>query len=443
MDELTETLAVSFQVSNFPNSPHAPHPRFSQYKIKKNNNQEQRRKRLLALQKSRRHNYLHHVRGLAEGNWSEQLSDEADEDSIPKTETKEVLKELKKEQAEEPMELKRGQNDSSPKLTNEVKEEPMDLIMQQVAKPPKSYKNQLMLSEWLVEIPTDMAANWLLLLCPVGKRCLVVTANGSTRAYTKSGYCVNNFPSYLPGGNKHQQQSFFAKDYTILDCIFSDTDRTFYVLDLMCWRGHSVFNSETEFRFYWLNTKLEEVPEVKQHSSRNPFRFLALPHYKCSAAELEMVMWLPLPFSQPLDGLLFYNKETHYMHGPTPLVGWLKAYMLPELLGIRVPDNYLSERPSNYTCVEQHLKGTSRKKGRRKEQPMQTDYSKEQLTQTEVELAETEMAAEPAGDNCSEPTVKTPARNKKKKKRKRNRRKEQSMQVEVLVADDVLHELTD
>lgn len=26
---------------------------------------------------------------------------------------------------------------------------------------------------------------------------------GSTAAYTKSGYCVNRFPSLLPGGNRH------------------------------------------------------------------------------------------------------------------------------------------------------------------------------------------------------------------------------------------------
>lgn len=33
-----------------------------------------------------------------------------------------------------------------------------------------------MLSEWLVEIPSDLASQWLLVLCPVGKRCLVVAS---------------------------------------------------------------------------------------------------------------------------------------------------------------------------------------------------------------------------------------------------------------------------
>lgn len=39
---------------------------------------------------------------------------------------------------------------------------------------------QLMLSEWLVEIPEDLAQEWLLVLCPVGRRNLLIAANVST-----------------------------------------------------------------------------------------------------------------------------------------------------------------------------------------------------------------------------------------------------------------------
>ena len=44
-----------------------------------------------------------------------------------------------------------------------------------------------------------------------------------------------------------------------------------------------------------------------------------------------------------IDGLLFYHKRTHYVPGSTPLVGWLKPYMLPEMLGIPVP-SHLSKK---------------------------------------------------------------------------------------------------
>jgi snurportin-1 len=38
----------------------------------------------------------------------------------------------------------------------------------------------------------------------------------------------------------------------------------------------------------------------------------------------------------PLDGILFYHKRVHYLPGVTPLVGWLKGYMLPEMLNVQV-----------------------------------------------------------------------------------------------------------
>lgn len=33
------------------------------------------------------------------------------------------------------------------------------------------------------------------------------SSQGSTAAYTKSGFCVNRFPSLLPGGNRHNSTS--------------------------------------------------------------------------------------------------------------------------------------------------------------------------------------------------------------------------------------------
>lgn len=61
---------------------------------------------------------------------------------------------------------------------------------------------QLMLSEWLIDVPSDLGQEWIVVVCPVGKRALIVASRGSTSAYTKSGYCVNRFSSLLPGGNR-------------------------------------------------------------------------------------------------------------------------------------------------------------------------------------------------------------------------------------------------
>ena len=48
--------------------------------------------------------------------------------------------------------------------------------------------------------------------------------------------------------------------------------------------------------------------------------------------------WQPFPNETlELDGLMFYHKKTAYTTGETPLVGWLKPFMVPEVLGISIP----------------------------------------------------------------------------------------------------------
>lgn len=119
-------------------------------------------------------------------------------------------------------------------------------------------------------------------------------------------------------------------DYTILDCIYSEVDRTYYILDVMCWRGHPVYDcpvrlssnlpaiqeclsncissrvwdtdvpyvggvvlpccpvhwlrrwkavfcshclisrQQTEFRFFWLQSKVQETDSLSEITKRNP-----------------------------------------------------------------------------------------------------------------------------------------------------------------------------
>ncbi|XP_072349139.1 snurportin-1 isoform X3 [Scyliorhinus torazame] len=275
MDELSRVLSSSFAVSQDLNSIAAPHPRLAQYKIKSNTQEQaERRRKLLEIQKSQRLNYVNHARRLAEDDWAGGEDSEEESDEHGDMEVEVAKKKL-----------------------------------------PKRYANQLMLSEWLVDVPGDLVEDWLLVVCPVGKRTLIVASRGSTAAYTRSGYCVNRFPSLLPGGNRHNSAT--GKDYTILDCIYSEVNRTFFVLDVMCWRGHPVYDCQTEFRFFWLQSKLQEEGEnLAEIVSRNP-----------------------------VDGLLFYHKLTHYTPGSTPLVGWLKPYMVADILGLAVPTCPLSVKP--------------------------------------------------------------------------------------------------
>ncbi|XP_055946653.1 snurportin-1-like isoform X2 [Argiope bruennichi] len=302
MEDLINALAGS-QVTSQPNSTAAEHPRFVMYKAKSNTlDQETRRRKFLEAQKRKRFDYASHARQLALSKWDNGESEEENED--------------------------------------------MD-FEECIPKPPKSYRNQLMLSEWLVEVPGDLADQWYLKLCPVGKRCLIVASKGMTKAYTKSGYNIMSFPSNLPGGNK-VISSKPLHVYCFLDCIYNEVEKTYYILDIMCWNSHPCFDSE--------------------------FKFVPLPHYDCSKETLKRVLWSDLPFPSKLDGLLFYHKQSHYICGTTPLVGWLKAYMVPEMLSIEVPPALMAEKPSSYVSMQQHVPYAFEKHLKRKEEEEKIMY---------------------------------------------------------------------
>ena len=61
-----------------------------------------------------------------------------------------------------------------------------------------------------------------------------------------------------------------------------------------------------------------------------------------------------------LDGLLFYHKLTHYTFGPTPLVLWLKAYMMPEILDIQIAIYHMAQKPGSYKDFATHVENVKK-----------------------------------------------------------------------------------
>jgi snurportin-1 len=99
----------------------------------------------------------------------------------------------------------------------------------------------LMFSEWLEEIPNDFTNKWIMIICPIGKRCLVIAKDGITNVYNKGGKLIAKHSSKLPGGNKESKI-----DETILDCIYNDAQRVYYVLDCLCWRSRPIKDTEVQ-----------------------------------------------------------------------------------------------------------------------------------------------------------------------------------------------------
>jgi len=317
LDDLADCFAGAFTVTNTPNDVNRPHPRFSQYKMKTPvAGQEQRRQRLLEHQKAKRDDLVNHARCLAMGEFEEEEELEEEEEDMDTT-------------------------------GGEIKHRRLR----------KTYKNQLMLSEWLVEVPVDMEDNWLLLLCPEGRRNFVIAANGSTKVFSKSGKQVKSFPSSLPGGNRNQGGRS-RNSYTILDCVYSESNGIFYILDMMCWDGYQYYDCDTEFRLAWVQQKFIENQELRQRTRINPYSFQPLPVYKCTKESISQALNSPLPFNDHLDGILIYHRQVHYMPGKTPLVGWIKGYMVPELLDIPVCEELLEQRPGDYNGMKTYLKKT-------------------------------------------------------------------------------------
>ncbi|KAF9582847.1 hypothetical protein BGW38_010684 [Lunasporangiospora selenospora] len=125
------------------------------------------------------------------------------------------------------------------------------------------FRDQLMIPEILADIPLDLDTNYYTVPLPIGHRCFVISADGKTTARLPSGQLlVAAFESCLPAGSS-QYRGNRRSDYCILDCVYSSKTRTFWTLDIMCWRGHPVYECETEFRFWWLRGKLAEIESLQ------------------------------------------------------------------------------------------------------------------------------------------------------------------------------------
>ncbi|MCP9261500.1 Snurportin-1 [Dirofilaria immitis] len=281
LDDLAHLLAGS-SVSVAPNSTVREHPRFSQYKYvgRAELSQERRREEFLRRQKEARFDYANHVRKLAMNELDDDEYDEEEEEMDSTVFGKSNMKTNRKRNC-------------------------------------NRYANELMLSEWLVDIPESLSKDWICLPCPVGRRCLVVASNGVTSTYSKAGYLITQFHSYLPGGNHPCHGS-----YTLLDCIFDAKSRTFYCLDMIAWNSLTVADSDFDCRLFMMNSRINENENFREISKQIPYRFICLPYCRCEYDSMKEMMHRDFDFE--ID------------------VGWLKPWMMPEILSIPVPTKLMN-----------------------------------------------------------------------------------------------------
>lgn len=145
-----------------------------------------------------------------------------------------------------------------------------------------------------------------------------------------------------------------------IDGIWVKSQKVFYVLDVLYWSTLPLTNCQSELRLFWLKTKFMETPELKKRTDINKYPILSIPNIDCN---LDLSSALENLDSKlyPLDGFLFYHREAIYTYGCTPLVTWLKPFMLSEVLGISAPSLF-NEKPDDYIDFQHHLQKIEAKK---------------------------------------------------------------------------------
>lgn len=137
---------------------------------------------------------------------------------------------------------------------------------------------------------------------------------------------LHAFQSVLPHGGRGalrgRGRGGSQDAFSILDCVFHEPDQTYYVVDLLCWKGFQLQDCTAEFRLYFLRSKFEEevegcgVREVRQ--GVNDYRIVPLLYHDADPAGVQAAYEGPVPFLR--DGLLFLNKPGYYEQGLSPLL---------------------------------------------------------------------------------------------------------------------------
>ena len=109
---------------------------------------------------------------------------------------------------------------------------------------------------------------------------------GSTVSRMRNGRILHRFSSWLPGGSRRTLSG--TDNYCILDCIFHEPNGTYFIMDVMCWKGYSLYDCSTEFRLYWINSKLQEEAHescqaVVEPGGMRRYSIQLVPAYTCSS----------------------------------------------------------------------------------------------------------------------------------------------------------------
>lgn len=229
-----------------------------------------------------------------------------------------------------------GTHMSAASMTATVKSSPVDKTTLKEEKE-KRFRNKTMLSEWLVDRPMDLESEWVLRAIPAGRRCLIIAKKGETIAYSRTGKFIKAFQSALPGGSRSQITQC-RRQFAIVDCIHVPNHNSFYLMDVLAWNQHKLYESEASLRFFWLQSRYaENKDKLLTVNSKNESRFYCLNTYPATDKDILKALHsdtLIKEHNLQLDGLLFFHIRGPYVPGANPLVLWIKPDMVQNVLNL-------------------------------------------------------------------------------------------------------------
>eukprot|EP00746_Dinoflagellata_sp_MGD_P160978 gnl/MRDRNA2_/MRDRNA2_87973_c0_seq1.p1 gnl/MRDRNA2_/MRDRNA2_87973_c0~~gnl/MRDRNA2_/MRDRNA2_87973_c0_seq1.p1 ORF type:complete len:474 (+),score=78.79 gnl/MRDRNA2_/MRDRNA2_87973_c0_seq1:58-1422(+) len=191
-----------------------------------------------------------------------------------------------------------------------------------------------MVPDWMIAVPEDLAANWMMFVRPEGERCLLMSDDKSSKIQVRrrNGRVVEVF---------HDPR--FPRGQTILDavCVEAGMDtKEYYICDVLVWGDVDLANAEVECRHFWLNSRMAEFDPVVPPGGR---AIRHIPFVEVSADSLREAYNDDPGYIK--DSLVFLHKEGHYIPGTTPLcLAWrdrhISRYVIdtPDVNGETLPE---------------------------------------------------------------------------------------------------------
>ncbi|KAA8497177.1 Snurportin-1 [Porphyridium purpureum] len=217
--------------------------------------------------------------------------------------------------------------------------------MKRLAKPQQKrqrmWEMPLMLPDWMVDAPDNLHDMWYVRARPDGKHAILIAERASRGVVlmNKHGKVMRR---YSAANVPHAFREM--RDTTILDCVVPyagqyEERNLVFVLDVMMWNGMSLYDCTAEFRMHWLASNHESLYDDDASSDADTLLPVFVPFYPADAEHIRACYhndtisaavrddWsraIPSMLDPSIrfhqDGLMFYEKESYYVLGPSPLV---------------------------------------------------------------------------------------------------------------------------